>query len=330
MLKTRDKIFFGLVLLAPIVLTGIGAVLVEEDLRHLLLPLAINDRVVVWMVSTPFFLLIGYLLAKLGIGIPLPLGGVAAVVYAWLLLTPNSDIKSLIETASIWIGYARPQVLIDSIENSALFFWEYFAIICLLPIGRVLFSIEKKAEELKDPSHEQDSTLTELITIRKQWLAKHITLQIDKLKQHSPLVPQECVHDCHALFFFHLEDIAEKTVDSEVYKNLQNHGYQDPRSGIYMVVSVLPWTTEEAILKLPELFDDKPFGYVAMMTKLFFNNWPAPDLMYFFHVLLCLGSNRIQMHTVIGHYGGSPRTPSDFIVYPVDLLNSKERQMINL
>ena len=92
----------------------------------------------------------------------------------------------------------------------------------------------------------------------------------------------------------------------------------------------MPWTTEEAVLKLSEMSDERPFGYVAMMTNIFFNNWPSPDLTHFFHALLCLGGNTFQMHTAMGDYGGFPKAPRDFTVFPVELLNNEERHMTGL
>ena len=190
--------------------------------------------------------------------------------------------------------------------------------------------ISKIFRRSASPSGAGNSKLADVIADRKQLLVKHIKIQIDKAKSHSQLVPSEFVRRCQRLFAAHLDEMAEKVANSELAGDLQNHAYQDTKSGLYMVVSVLPWTTEEAVYKLSEMSDEKPFGYVNMMSNIFINNWPSPDLTHFFHVLLCLGGNTFQMHTAMGDYGGFPMAPRDFTVFPVELLNNEERSMTGL
>ncbi len=180
------------------------------------------------------------------------------------------------------------------------------------------------------PSREGRSELEDVIADRKKLLTKHIKIQIDKAKSHSQLVPREFVRHCARLFADHLDDIAEKVVDSEMRGSPQNHGYQDTESGVYMVITVFPWATEEAVRKLADMSDERPFGYVNMMTNIFINNWPSPELTHFFHVLLCLGGNVLKMHTAMGDYGGFPKAPRDFTVFPVELLNVEERRIAGL
>lgn len=175
-----------------------------------------------------------------------------------------------------------------------------------------------------------DSKFADVLADRKQLLIKQIKIQIDKANLYAPLVPREFVRHCKRLFGDHLDDIAEKVVNSELRGSTQNYGYQDTKSGVYMVVSIMPWTTEEAIRKLSEMSDEKPFGYVNMMTKIFINNWPSPELTHFFHILLCLGDNTLYMHTAMGDYGGFPKAPREFTVFPVELLNNEERRMTGL
>jgi hypothetical protein len=190
--------------------------------------------------------------------------------------------------------------------------------------------ISKIFRRSEPPSREGNGELADVLAKWKQLLTKHIKIQIDKTKPHSQLVPREFVRRCQQLFADHLDDIAEKVVDFKLRGSPQNHGYQNKKSGVYMVVSVMPWTTEEAVHKLSEMSDERPFGYVIMMVKIFLNNWPSPDLTHFFHVLLCLGGNTFQMHTAMGDYGGFPEAQREFTVYPVELLNDEERRIIGL
>lgn len=196
--------------------------------------------------------------------------------------------------------------------------------------NRMMNWISKIFHRSPSPSGAGNSNMANVIADRKKLLAKHIEIQIDKAKSHSQLVPAEFVRLCERLFAAHLDDMAEKVARSELCGDLQNHAYRDTKSGIYMVISVLPWTTEEAVCKLSEMSDEKPFGYVNMMSKVFINNWPSPDLTHFFHALLCMGGDTFQMHTAMGDYGGFPTAPRDFTILPVDLLNGEERSMTGL
>lgn len=146
---------------------------------------------------------------------------------------------------------------------------------------RMMNWVSKIFRRSASPSGAGNSNMADVIADRKKLLAKHIKIQVDKAKSHSQLVPGEYVRCCRRLFANNLDDMAEKVVRSELCGDLQNHAYRDTKSGVYMVVSVLPWTTEEAVCKLSEMSDEKPFGYVSMMTNIFINNWPKgldPDV----------------------------------------------------
>lgn len=179
-------------------------------------------------------------------------------------------------------------------------------------------------------SFEEDGDVHAAVMERSRLLKTHVTIQLQKARDHSPLVPRRFLQDCERLFLRWLDDIAKKTLAAELRQTPENHRYSDTDSGVYMVVSLLSWTTEEAVSRLAQASPEKPFGYVAMMTNLFLNNWPSADLTHFFHVLLCLGGNTFQMHTAMGAYGGFPKAKHEFLVLPVDLLNEEERRMTRL
>ena len=179
-------------------------------------------------------------------------------------------------------------------------------------------------------SSEPDSEIAFMVSDYKRLLDKHVRMQFQKAKANSKLVPRKILKHCQRFFFDHLDDIAQKVVATEMRGFHENHGFHDTQSGVYLVVSVMPWTTEEAIQKLSEISSEKPFGYINMMGNLFFDNWPAADLTHFFHVLLCLGGNKFQMHTAMGDYGGFPKARRKFTAFPVELLNEEERRIIGL
>lgn len=190
--------------------------------------------------------------------------------------------------------------------------------------------ITKIFRRLKPSSRSGRSELDDVIVNRKKLLTKHIKIQTKKAKSHSQLVPRGFVGHCQRLFVDHLDDIAEKVVNSEVRGSPPNHCYKDTKSGVYMVITVLPWTTEEAVRKLAEMSTERPFGYGAMWLKYFINYWPSPELTHFFHVILCLGGDVFHLHTAMGDYGGFPKAPRDFTVLPVELLNADERRIFGL
>jgi hypothetical protein len=172
------------------------------------------------------------------------------------------------------------------------------------------------------------------VTNCKHRLKNQMKIQLQKVETgsqvHSQLVPRQFSRKCHQLFLDQLDDIAKKVVASMLSRVAKHHGYQDAESGIFMVLSVLPWTREETIKILAELSSEPPFGYGAMMTNLFVNNWPSADLTHFFHVLLCLEGNCFEIHTAMGDYGGFPEAPRKFAVFPIDLLNQEERRILGL
>lgn len=174
------------------------------------------------------------------------------------------------------------------------------------------------------PLQKSGSEFSSAVDYQKISLAKQFSIQVDKAKAHSRLVPPEFARSCHSLFSQQLNDIAEKVVTSELRGVLENHHYKDRDSGIYMIVSVLPWTNEEAVQMLLAESTERPLGYVAMLGNLV-KNWP-PDMTYLLHVLLCGDGNKFYMHTAMCDYGGK----RDFIAYPIELLNEDERKMTGL
>lgn len=163
-----------------------------------------------------------------------------------------------------------------------------------------------------------------LIADRKRLLAETVQIQLKKIKKNQGAVPCQVIENCSNLFFSQLDNIVKKIVYNELHSVQQNQVYQDARSGMYMVISFMPWTTEQTIQKLSMSSKEKPLGYVYLLTDLIINKRPSADIVHFFHVLLCFGGKILKVHTVIGDYGGV------FITWPVDLLNSKERQFIGL
>jgi hypothetical protein len=201
----------------------------------------------------------------------------------------------------------------------------------------------------------------------KSWLELVAGVRFEMLeKTYRDFVPRQVIENCRRCFFNQLDDIADRVVEQRrelepgwsherrLRGEPENFSYADTRSGIYMVVSIMCCTTQQAVQTLAELSNEKPLGYVHMMKNLFINNWPSPKLLHFLHVLLCLGDPsskqihtvigdrgalpppgpwhpgwlKMMQHTVRGNYGMSPTAPKKFITWPRDLLNEEERQML--
>ncbi len=155
----------------------------------------------------------------------------------------------------------------------------------------------------------------------KKQFSKLIKTQIKKVKKDKS-VPNEFLKNTKMLINNNLDDIAAKMLNSFQYHKIENYAFKDYENGIYLVVSYLPWEETEAIEKLRDISIDKSIGYTNMMNKIFYNNWPSPDLFYFAHVILCSSG---RMHNAWGHYGGFPDAKHEFAVFPVELLNPKEK-----
>ncbi len=176
----------------------------------------------------------------------------------------------------------------------------------------------------------ENSELAEFVDENKITLQEHIRVQIDKAKEMSHVIPTEYVSRCDSVFSNHVEDIVWNILCSKKYSEAQNYRYQDNAEKINMIVTVLPWPTNESIEELRKLSDDRLHGYMWLLAKIFLNDWPSSDIKEFFHIVVCQEADDFQLHVGMGDYGGSPTAPRKFSLVPVDLLNDRERQAMGL
>ncbi len=175
-----------------------------------------------------------------------------------------------------------------------------------------------------------NSELAEFVDAKKSSLHEHMSVQMDKAKEMSHVIPEEYVLRCEAVFSKHMEDAAWNILCSKKYSEAQNYRYQDNAEKINMIVTVLPWATNESIEELRKLSDDRLHGYMWLLAKIFLNDWPSSDIKEFFHVVVCQDGDDFQLHVGMGDYGGSPTAPRKFSLVPVDLLNDREREAMGL
>ena len=156
---------------------------------------------------------------------------------------------------------------------------------------------------------------------------KHINQQLDKTK--SLQLEEAFIQGVENTLKDNIDDIINKIVDFEpLADNLTNYAYKNFTNGIYMIVTILPWSRSKAIDELSHRSKEEPFGYIDMMNNIFINDWPSKSLTHFFHILICLGNNNFDVHTAMGEYGGSPNAHREFLVLPVELLNEEENKII--
>jgi len=162
-------------------------------------------------------------------------------------------------------------------------------------------------------------------------LEQQIVTQIDKVRHTSHLMPSGFLDNCISLFHSHVDDVVVSLVlpaASQTLSAIVHRAYPDPATGIYMLVSLMPWSTSETVEKLAAQSSEKPLGYVRLMTDNFINNWPDARLHSWCHVCLCVNEEVCAMHTGLGDYGGSSRASKEFCVFPIELLNAFERNLV--
>jgi len=175
-----------------------------------------------------------------------------------------------------------------------------------------------------------DDELEKFISSHKKQLAKHIEDQYEKARINSHVIPPEYVRRCEITFSHNLEDIAWNVCYSMKYNEAQNYRYHDFDNGINMIITILPWTADDARRFLVEISDDPAVGYIPLMTKLFLNDWPSPELTEFFHVIICYDENMFLLHSAMSEYGGSPTGHRNFTMYPIDLFGNMEKMQTGL
>ena len=165
----------------------------------------------------------------------------------------------------------------------------------------------------------------------RRTLQQQIVIQIGKARHAEHLMPSGFLDNCIRVFSAHLDDVVDGLVmpaSSQQQSGVVHRAYPDTGTGIYMLVTLMPWSTSKAVERLAVLSSEKPLGYVRLMTDKFINNWPDDRLHSWCHVCLCVKGGVCAMHTGLGDYGGAPCAPKKFGVFPVELLNATERSLV--
>lgn len=177
-----------------------------------------------------------------------------------------------------------------------------------------------------DDTNSNSPERTAVFEPQKKLLVDHFNIQTEKAEL-NPSIPNGLLARCKGIFDDNINDITSKSVDCLFDGDPMHHRYIDERLAMFMIVTTLPWTTEESVLYLKDQSMEPEFGYFSMFATLFLNNWPAANLTHYLHIILSLGGGRFRLHTAIGDYGGSPTAPRDFSLLPFDLLTDKEKKI---
>ncbi len=164
---------------------------------------------------------------------------------------------------------------------------------------------------------------------RRSALERQVDRQIKKAKRHDN-VPPAVLRGVRATFMRNIDHIAKRVVDCELEEIRRNYAYQDYENRIFLVVSMMPWTAPETVIKLTEMSSEEPFGYINLMAKAVMDDWPLNQADYYFHAVLCISPGNLEMHTALGDYSGDSKAPREITILPTDLLNTDERRMTGL
>jgi hypothetical protein len=154
---------------------------------------------------------------------------------------------------------------------------------------------------------------------------------VDGLLENAQVAnpPHGLLEACQRIAYLSLDHFCSTLSDAVATGIPCRVGTHDSDGRIYLVFEALPYPARAAIEKLQEISDDPTLGYCALMTNLFLNNWPSPDLQYFFHVIACVDAStqQVNMYSALGKYGGNPKGKHQFYQLPRALMNDEERRL---
>jgi len=171
-----------------------------------------------------------------------------------------------------------------------------------------------------------DRELSIIYKEREKTFFKQMDLQYPKLSTVPPTIIiayKKVVSDYSDMIIKEIL-VAESERQDREFKIL-NESY-----GLYIFVSVLMKNKAEATKYYESISDEPGFGYVQFMTEHFLNNWPDSRLSHFLHIIVLrdVKSGIFQIHNAAGDYGGSPQGRRTYMVFPTDIMNQKEKNLI--
>lgn len=173
----------------------------------------------------------------------------------------------------------------------------------------------------KHYSNRNNNTFAE----KKKYLETHMSSQYSKFTNISESIKNLYI----STFNKKIDLITTQIIKSEEDKLINHISIQDDKTKVYLYVSIFNIKTKKVTKYYEENSNEAGFGYMSFIAEHFLNKWPSPSLKYFMHLIICNVSGGFQVHNCLGDYGGNPQAPRNFIVYPVDILNRKEKRLIN-
>lgn len=159
---------------------------------------------------------------------------------------------------------------------------------------------------------------------KKKHLARHMETQYPKFSN----VPERVISLYKNTFNQNLDDIVKNIMESENTNLDKEFKYLDNENKVYLLVSVFNKTREEVTKYYENISDEADFAYFNFFARHFLNNWPSNNLKYLMHLIVCNAKDgNFQIHNAVGKYGGSPKAPGEFVVFPIDILAKKEKEL---
>lgn len=197
----------------------------------------------------------------------------------------------------------------------------------LFPVDKSpLLAPQKKSffEKIFGKSNKEPNQNNDLFSEKKKYLKTHMSGQYPKFTNISE--PIKSLYK--STFDKNIDLIINEIIKSEDTETSNNIDIFDNKTKVYLYVSIFNTKKEEVITYYENNSYEAGFGYINFFVEHFLNNWPSDNLKYFMHLIICNVDGSFQIHNCLGDYGGNPRASRNFIVYPVDILNQKEKQMI--
>jgi hypothetical protein len=172
----------------------------------------------------------------------------------------------------------------------------------------------------------EDNELFEILNDRQKLFFKHMDLQYPKLS----IVPSNVIMAYKYVIADDIERIIKEIMIAESERMDREIKVFNEKFGLYILVSILLKSKDEAVKYYESISDEPGFGYIQFMSEHFYNNWPNSKLNHFLHIIIIRDSKSgiFQIHTAAGDYGGSPRGKRTYMVFPIDIMNQKEKNIV--
>ena len=172
----------------------------------------------------------------------------------------------------------------------------------------------------------EDRELSKNYKERHKMFFKHMDLQYPKLST----VPDKTIKGYRKLLIENSDLIIKNLLISESERNDMEFKVFSKLFKSYILISIFIKNRNEVTRHYESISEEPGFGYIQFMTEHFLNNWPDNDLNNFLHIIVVRDEKNglFQIHTAAGDYGGSPQGKRNYMVFPTDIMNPKEKEIV--